>query len=100
MTRTTSLLAALVVAAFLLTSCWLRPPPVPVEPNDTAMCAAACENLRRVGCPEGDPVDGISCEQDCVGIQESGHAMNPTCVAGIADCIQLRSCQLNRKGGN
>jgi len=99
MRNTTSLLAALVVAAFLLTSCWLRPPPVPVEPNDTDKCAAACVNLRKLKCLGAELDAGDTCEVKCVSQQESGHAMNPTCVAGIQDCIQLRSCQVNRKGG-
>ena len=91
------------IAAFLLfifslfSTCGGPPVPVPIEPGDTANCAPACENLRRLGCPEGDPIEGSTCEADCVAIQQSGHALNPTCVMNINSCHDISNCQVNRK---
>ena len=94
------LLLAVAVAVLAALTCAVRPPPIPIEPNDTHMCAAACTNLQRLGCPEGAPIDEkTTCTQFCVKTQQEGHAFNPTCLAGIADCIQIKSCLVNRRGG-
>jgi hypothetical protein len=94
-------IALVFVILFTVSCCGgLRPPPVPIEPDDTHNCAAACENLRKLGCPEGDPVDAVTCEKDCVDIQESGHALNPTCVMKITACDQINACMVNRRGTN
>lgn len=82
----------------LFSTCGGPPVPVPVEPGDTANCAPACENLRKLGCPEGDPLEGVSCEDDCIKIQQSGHALNPTCVMNLNSCHDIANCQVNRRG--
>jgi len=69
------------------------PPPIPIEPNDTENCPAACEKLRELGCPEGQPLeDGTTCEKFCTDTQQSGHPLNPTCVMGMSSCTELPGC--------
>lgn len=69
------------------------PKPTPHIPDDTHMCADACENLRALGCQEGEQLeDGSSCESFCVETQDSGHALNPTCVSQIQACSEIESC--------
>jgi hypothetical protein len=93
MKRLLALFVFLFLAATLLGATCKPPPPQPVEPKDTADCPAACEKLRELGCPEGDPLeDGTTCEVFCKDTQESGHALRPSCVMGITDCSQLRDC--------
>jgi hypothetical protein len=64
--------------------------PIPIEPEDTNMCPAACQRLQQLGCPEGEPLpDGSSCESFCVETQKSGHALDPSCIRGIETCAEL-----------
>lgn len=69
--------------------------PDPKIPTDSELCPEACDNLRKLGCEEGDDlVDGetgmvVPCEIFCLDTQANGHALNPTCVATITDCNQL-----------
>ena len=75
----------------LLLAC--GPRPIPHIPPDTAQCSAACENLRAIGCEEGEPLsDGTSCEKFCVDTQNSGHWLNPTCVKDITSCDDIEAC--------
>jgi hypothetical protein len=70
-----------------------RPPPVPIEPMDTVDCPAACEKMRSLGCPEGQPLaDGTTCEKFCKDTQKSGHALRPSCVKDITSCSQINEC--------
>ena len=74
-------------------TCQTPYPPFVVEPTDTDKCGAACENLQRLGCAEGDPLeDGTSCIDFCVNTQQSGHPLNPACVMGIQACSELNAC--------
>ena len=58
-----------------------------------ADCPAACEKLRELGCPEGQPLeDGTTCEKFCKDTQESGHALRPSCVMNITACSQVNDC--------
>ena len=71
----------------------VRPPPIAIEPDDTHNCASACERLRQLECPEGNPLeDGTTCEKFCTDTQQSGHPLNPTCVMGMAACSELPGC--------
>lgn len=69
--------------------------PDPINPDDSDMCPAACDNLRRLGCEEGNDVYDpeadamIPCEFFCLDTQGKGHALNPTCVAEITSCDQM-----------
>lgn len=69
--------------------------PDPILPTDTEQCPAACENLRRLGCEEGDPIldqetgGDVPCEIFCADTQGNGHALNPTCMARITSCDQV-----------
>ena len=71
----------------------IHPPPIAVEPNDTENCPAACENLRVLGCPEGEVLeDGTTCEKFCADTQEAGHGLNPTCIMTMKACSELEAC--------
>lgn len=90
------LTSVLVIAAAMTvmgSKCGVQPQPAPVPPKDTADCPAACEKLRELGCPEGQPLeDGTTCEKFCKDTQDSGHALRPSCVVGITACSQLNDC--------
>jgi len=88
------IIAFVALAAFTLGSnCGVRPQPAPVPPKDTADCPAACEKLRALGCPEGDPLeDGTTCEEFCKNTQDKGHALRPSCVKDITKCSQVDEC--------
>ncbi len=84
----------LIVVALVSVGCvmWIAPTPDPVVPNDTAKCKAACENLSRLGCPEGQPLpDGTPCVKFCEDTQKNGHALNPTCMAKVKACSEVDS---------
>lgn len=92
MKRVTTSIAVLFVAAWSL-GATCRPAPTPVEPKDTVDCPAACERLRELACPEGQPLeDGTTCETFCEDTQKSGHALRPSCVMGITSCSQVNDC--------
>jgi hypothetical protein len=101
-------------------SCQCQPPlPItinPIEITDTNKCLPACENLRRLGCPEGQPVFNgetcqagmgcnlgtcieakcmATCERFCADMQDSGVWLNPTCVAEIQSCNVIEDCAIN-----
>jgi len=89
------LLALMMLAGMLLgASCrGTHAPPIAVEPNDTGNGPAACENLRKLGCPEGEPLeDGITCEKFLVDTHLNGHGLNPTCVMRMKACNELAEC--------
>jgi hypothetical protein len=94
MRRIITMLALVALATFSLgAKCGVRPQPMPVEPKDTAMCASACDQLRMLGCEEGDNLeDGTTCEQFCIDTQKSGHALRPSCVVDMTACDQLEKC--------
>lgn len=80
----------LVAVALALTACELPPP----QPPTVDGCAAACENLRRLGCPEGQPTDaGESCEQVCDNAQASPAPLPTACVARAASCDEAAQCE-------
>jgi len=94
MTIIRALLMLIVAALVLGASCQTpRPPPIAIEPTDTANCASACEKLNQLGCPEGEPLeDGTTCTKFCEDTQQSGHPLNPTCVMGMTACGELPGC--------
>jgi len=66
------------------------PKPDPKLPTDTHNCDDACTKLKSLGCEEGEPLeDGTSCVEFCTKTQESGHALNPSCVMTIKSCDEL-----------
>lgn len=79
-----------VLSAFL---CCGPPAPRPHAPTDTPSCAAACDQLAKLGCVEAQPLeDGTSCEEFCVKTQEAGHRLSPACVMKIERCEQIEEC--------
>ena len=80
------------LSLLLLTAC-PKSGPTPHVPDDTDQCPAACERLRELGCEEGDPLeDGTTCEVFCQETQDTGHALNPTCIKAIDSCGQIEAC--------
>ncbi len=64
-----------------------RPPP-----TDTADCGKACDHMKELHCPEGEPLeDGTSCQKFCEDTQNSGHALNPSCIVKITTCKQIET---------
>ena len=90
----TRLLMAFGLAVMLSgATCSTRPPPVVVPVSGSDWCGPACENLQRLGCEEGEPLeDGTSCSAFCEETQKQGHPLNPRCVAHITSCDLLDSC--------
>ena len=68
----------------------VTPPPVVIQPDDTADCPAACAHLKKLGCEEGsDLEDGTTCTKFCEETQKKGHALAPSCVVTIKTCAEL-----------
>lgn len=73
---------------------------------DPESCGTACANLQRLGCPEGNDIfipdqtpdagpdagTSVTCTAWCEETQRNGHALNATCVSGIAACADLVNC--------
>lgn len=83
----------LILATFLIASCGhIQPIPVPI-PKDASSCAAACANLTRLGCEEGQPLeDGTTCVEFCEKTSAAGHDLNPACLAKIELCTYVDAC--------
>jgi hypothetical protein len=77
---------AVYVNAALLFGC-----PPAERPDDG--CAAACAQLRALGCDEGEPSpEGKSCETVCRVAAEAGIALGTACVATASSCEAARAC--------
>jgi hypothetical protein len=84
---------ACVVVLRLISCVPITDQPTPHVPDDTPNCAAACTHLKDLKCPEGEPLeDGTTCQQFCENTQNSGHALNPTCVLAIKLCPEINKC--------
>lgn len=68
-------------------------PPLPRFTGDVQSgCASACNNLRRVGCPEGSgAVTGETCERRCVVGMEL-RSMPLECWTKAEDAVAAKSC--------
>ena len=91
----------------LLTACggcvYQPPPDNPID-NDPSNCSAACDNLKRLGCPgwEGSPGkdeqfgtdDDVSCEDVCVDVVNTDPSvtLNQTCTADAESCDEVEAC--------
>ena len=86
-----TLVAALSLGVLSGATCGqITPPPIVIEPDDTADCGKACAHLKKLGCAEGMPlIDGTSCEEFCIQTQKAGHALAPSCVMTIETCEEL-----------
>lgn len=98
---------AIALIAYTLGACDPKPPPpVPAPILDAgwvfedagSMEEAACQNLRRLGCPEGDGVaGGRSCEETF--LMEANRVFvnfRPECIAAASSVDQVRACQTVR----
>ena len=102
--------------------------PNPPVITDQAECAAACANLQRLHCVEGEPIvmgtscqvnsdcrglDGnpdplqvcsaglctTSCTNFCIETENQGVWLDPKCVQSITSCDQINSCPMPLKPG-
>ncbi len=100
MKNLTQILLAILLGILLMgaTCTDVQPPPIILEPTDTANCASACARLSELGCPEGEPLeDGTTCTMFCEETQKQGHPLNPTCVMDMTSCTQLNECSAPRE---
>lgn len=69
----------------------VEPEPAPVV-GDAGACPAACSNLRKLGCPEGQgAISGESCERRCaVALELRGLPLD--CWAHASDVVAAKSC--------
>ena len=84
-------IAVVLTSSFLMgSSCWRNiPDPNPVGGTD---CAAACTNMQKLGCPEGEPLeDGTPCAKFCEDTEKMGHAMNTPCISTATTCGTMKS---------
>ena len=63
-------------------------------PADPSGCPAACERLRELGCPEGDPTpEGAPCEAVCREVQASQLGVIDTqCLIAAPSCAAAGEC--------
>ena len=115
----TGCLFVLVLSCSVATPEPVTPTPMPEVIVDTSECTKACDNLRKLGCSEGDPIvtntgcvttddcpsfqrceSGrcvASCEVFCNDTQTQGVWLDPTCVAEITGCERIDSCPIESK---
>lgn len=96
--------ALAIFAVYLMGGCPTPAPKPPiVDASDAALedavvrnpsCASACEQLAKLGCPEGRTLDGgKSCLHVCEDAEASGKfSLKPACVIGAQTIEQLRLC--------
>lgn len=56
-------------------------------------CSQACANLRALGCPEGAPDAGESCEVVCRHTAAGPFNLNPTCLQAAKNVAAVRACK-------
>jgi hypothetical protein len=104
-----------VIVLLICVACNHRPvSPRPPEVMDTENCSAACDNLKRLRCEEGNSIPtGLDCVSDaecgrgedcferkcvapcdtfCRETQNWGVWLQPRCVSMISSCTQLETC--------
>lgn len=90
--------ALIVAVGLLLQACpsdtYIPPRFRPVDAGTPADCKVACEHLRDLKCPEGEPdEEGTSCEAFCEHVEKSGTVtLKPACVAEIKACPEIEKC--------
>lgn len=63
------------------------PDPIVTPQSGSEWCDKAEENLRALGCPEGEPTKkGKRFADVCRETQENGIGLNPKCLAEIKSC--------------
>jgi len=101
-------LLLLAFVASLLAACSGKPspPPIVVQPNDTADCGAACDHLNKLGCEQGKSFKAldaqgkeitVTCKMFCEQTQKQGHALSPSCVLTILTCAEIEKCDTPRQ---
>jgi len=66
----------------------------PLDAGSPADCKAACDRMRALKCPEGQPDDeGNTCETVCEHVESSGTVtLDPVCVTKIKSCTDIDRC--------
>jgi len=89
--------------ALLATACPPGPVPVP-EVEDTELCGAAGDNVKKLQCKDraGDPMwvnkNGETFKEICERVQEKGGVfMNPKCVMNATSCDEVKQCPVMTK---
>lgn len=80
------------VGVFVMTLHCNRPAPLTIPQEGT--CESACTNLRKLGCPEGQPSKrGTSCEGICERMLKTKLSdPHVTCVTAATDYESVRAC--------
>lgn len=124
----TKVTTTLAIAGATAAACLGCPPtnsPVTPQPpvvTDQVQCAAACANLQRLGCDEGNPIDMhtkcdaritcptgqacsalgtcmVTCTQFCIDTENAGVWLDPVCVSKITACNQIDQCPVAKPKG-
>lgn len=83
------------LAAMLLAGCHVQQRPtvdVTDEPGDLDGCAAACDNVQRMRCPDWKDSPEAPCDVVCRNAQSEGHSMNTDCVSRAGSCAEAQTC--------
>jgi hypothetical protein len=56
-------------------------------------CSKACANLRALGCPEGAPDAGESCEVVCKHTENGPFNLKPACLEAAKTVAAVRACK-------
>lgn len=92
---------AILLAASSMTICTPRtgPDPIPIEPVPvdpvpaTSDCSTACDNMRRLGCEEGETTDeGATCEMWCENAARSPAPLPVACMTRAQSCEAAGNC--------
>jgi len=77
----------------------VQPGPAPHDAGTPADCKTACDHLRALKCPEGEPTPkGATCETVCNHAEQSGTVtLWPGCVVKIQTCAEIDSCSYDSK---
>jgi len=87
----------LLITPFVAAACLHCGPPGPLRADTPDECAAACDHLRALQCPEGEPAPGpdgeeASCEDVCNNTSDFGISLDTACVRKISACSEINSC--------
>lgn len=100
MHKTITMLGVLLAATQLAAHCENPGPgPAPHDAGTPADCRSACDRLRALKCPEGEPTaKGSTCEAVCEHSEQSGTVtLWPACVTKIQKCAEVDSCTYGSK---
>jgi hypothetical protein len=83
-----------IILSLFIIACSSTPKPTPHPPDDTPSCTTACQKMENMGCEEAQPAeDGTTCQKFCEDTQNSGHALNPSCImqTSVRICADIQN---------